>query len=574
MNFYREYLDRVNYLDNYIDSVDRWMIKDESSPYFNTCSTFDMLREANESSYAGFAARLYCCKDSKYYMSEKMLDFIIVMCRAELSKMHEDGTLDLLSTNFFTPEQFGLNALSCGALDLKKFLSERDASPLEREALDIMKLTASRLADGCALGGFHTPNHRWISTSAMLLTCELLDGVGCEKYYETANKFMAEGIDCDDMGEFSERSAGMYNVHCDAVFLNIYQLTGKREYLDAVCRNLELMEYYINDDFSMYTQNSRRKDKGEVGSAQKFMKATTYYADLYFSHYLMAAYLTGNDRYAMIAKRIADNAMARGRRVGFNHMTWMKDTLDVYTREFNIDGLSMKSEYEIFQPRSNIVRRRKGGVTYTFLANNPNFLQIEGLGIKAGVRLCASFFAVAQFVPDEVEKTDNGYKMTMRAHGEYKLPLDAPDGTTSDYWSIDYSKRKRVHATDLSMTVSAVFCDGGVDLNVKIDGCDNVPVKVEIATTPGLLCEVGETAMITRSGANVLGKSGGARFESPHGGVMTVDGLVCKHMYFESMRGSLSPVDGAFTLYLTDFSPIDHNISIRVKKCNGVRNFN
>lgn len=573
MNFYKEYCDRIKWLDAYLEAIDRWKIKDENSPYFGTYSYFNMLREATEASYAGFAARLYCCKESKYYNKEETLEFIISACKAELSKLHEDGTLDLLETNFYTPEQFGLNAIACGALNLKKYLSGREMTPLEKEALDTIKYTVSRLADGCALGGFHTPNHRWISASGLLLAYELLDKVGYEKYYNAAKKFMDEGIDCDEMGEFSERSAGMYNSHCDAVFINIYLVTGEKAYLDAVCRNLDLMEYYINDDFTMYTQNSRRKDKGETGGMQKFMKATTYYAELYFSHYVMAAYLTGNARYAMIAKKIAENAAMRGSLAGFNHMTWLQDGYDVYTHEYDIDGLSMKQNFELFQPKSGIVRIRHDGFTYTFLDNNTSFLQIDGLGIHAGVRLCASFFAVAQFAGEKIEKTENGYKLSMKAHGEYKLPLDEVDGTESDYWSIDQSKRRRIHATDLELTVEADFCDGGVDLKVGVCGCDNVPVKMEIAMNPGHLCEIGDAVMIGKSGGNALAKSGSARIESEKGGVMTVDGLFCKHLYFENMRGSLSPVDGAFTLYLTEFSPLERTIKIRTSKAISRRIF-
>ena len=567
MNFYDVYKKGVKSLDDYFDgNPTRWTVQDENSKYFGTFASFQMLPDTADVGYVTLAVTAYCCPDSKYYKSKRMLEYITHYSNAIVSKLNEDGTNTMFASNFRTGEQFGLEKLSYHALIMRKCLSgDKD----EKEAYDALIHATSRFADGCLASGFHTPNHRWVESAGLVTAYELTKK---EAYLEKAKKYLAEGVDCDEYGEWSERSAGVYNEHCDRVFLQIYHIMKNEEYLDAVCRNLELMRYYIDSDFSMFTQNSRRKDKGEVGSVPMFFKATKYYADPYIVLYLLAGYLKNDAKFATVARKIYENSLRRG-----GGYVFVSDFLlypELKTWEFEEVADAIPSHYEIYQPKSNIVRKRDGGVIWSFFAKNPSFLQIEAAGINAQVRLCSSFFAVAQFFPQALEKTDRGYKLCMTAHGEYKLPLDNPDGvTTKDYWSIDYSARRAIQQQDLEMSVEAVFVPDGVELEFDVHGCDRVPTKVEIALNPGLLCEIGDTALITSAGASIFGKEGAARFESPAGDVMTVDGLFCRHMYAVDMRGSLDPVSGAFTLYLTDFAPIKKKVKITIEKAKGTRMF-
>ncbi|MBQ0125735.1 MAG: hypothetical protein KBS59_05355, partial [Clostridiales bacterium] len=154
-----------------------------------------------------------------------------------------------------------------------------------------------------------------------------------------------------------------------------------------------------------------------------------------------------------------------------------------------------------------------------------------------------------------------------------KLPLENPDESCRDYWSIDYNARGTVQPVDLTLCATVKFIDGGVELGVKTLGCGNVPLKLEFAINEGLLCEVGNAAMITKAGADVFSRSGDACFRSRGGTVMTVDGLFCKHIYAENMRGSLDPDPHAFTLYATDFTNLDRKVTIKFKKATGAHVF-
>ena len=567
MNFYEIYKNGVKATDAcFSKNTKRWTVQDENSKYFGTYASFDMLPDTADIGYVTVAVSAYCCSDSKYYRSEEMLDYIIHYSNAVVSKLNDDGTNTMYASNFHTAENFGLEKMAYNGLVMRKYLT---GGKKEAEAYDALINAVTRLADGCLSGGFHTPNHRWVEAAALLSAYDLTKN---EAYMNKAKKYLAEGVDCDEEGEWSERSAGVYNEHCDRVFLQIYRVLENEEYLDAVCRNLYLMRYYLNDDYSMFTQNSRRKDKGEVGSVPMFYKATKYYADQYLIIYALAGYLRNDATLASVAMKIYENMLARGRGVGFVNEFLLYPELKTW--EFTPVSDAIPTNYEKYQPKSNIVRKKCGDVTYSFFAKNPSFLHIDAAGIHMQMRLCSSFFAVAQFFPQNLEKTERGYKLEMRAHGEYKLPLENPDGvTTKNYWSIDYGARATVQPHDLDMSVEAIFSDDGVELEFDVSGCDKVPTKIELAINPGLLCEMGDVALITSAGAGAFAKSGGARFESAAGDVLTVDGLFCRHIYADHMRGSLDPVDGAFTLYATDFTPIKRTLKIRVTKAKGTRMF-
>ncbi|MBQ0126197.1 MAG: hypothetical protein KBS59_07755, partial [Clostridiales bacterium] len=448
MSFYNEYIDLIRVMDSTFDDMLLSRVDDPSSSFYGKCVTFEMLGEVNDLALAARAARFYSCPESKYYHSDAALDIIVNYGKAGMEKFHEDSTCDFMVSNFRTADQFGLENAADGALFMRDALCGKDG---EKEAYGIMREIVRRFAEGCVNGGFHTPNHRWVESAGLLMAYDLLRGEeGAERYLEKAKKYLAEGVDCDEYGEWSERSAGMYNRHCDDAFLMIYEETKNPEYLDAVCRNLELMTHYFNDDFSIFSQNSRRKDKGEVGNATFFGKAQTYYAGIYVSSYLKAAYYSGNAKFYAMAKKIYNAEKARGRWNGLVLSPFLRNP-ELKNFELDISDVKFENTFELYQPKSNIVRKKTDMATYSFLAQNPTFLQISAPGINVGVRMCASFFAVAQFIPDKLEKTDDGYMMQMTAHGEYKLPLENPDESCRDYWSIDYNARGTVQPVDLTL---------------------------------------------------------------------------------------------------------------------------
>ena len=79
--------------------------------------------------------------------------------------------------------------------------------------------------------------------------------------------------------------------------------------------------------------------------------------------------------------------------------------------------------------------------------------------------------------------------------------------------------------------------------------------------------------MFTKAGGSLFSRGTTLRLESASGGVCEMDGLFCTHLYAEDMRGSLDPIEGAFTIYATDFAPMEKKISMKISKGDGPRTF-
>ncbi len=577
MNYKQMYQLAVTQMDDYLDGLtDRSYVKDENSSIYGLTAHFDMIYDSSiEASYMSNCLMGYCCKDSRHYRDKSLLPLVSKSISGLRKKLNEDGTNTMFQSNFRTGDQFALEGNSAILIMMYKTLSD---DPDEKDIFNQMCDMVEDFARGCLNSGFHTPNHRWIEACALLMAHYVLTKAGKTRYtdqmLEKANKYLAEGVDCDEYGEWSERSAGMYNAHCDKVFLNIYKITKDKQYLDCVCRNLRLMTHYINDDYSIFTQNSRRKDKGERGTIQTFSKGRTFYADLYVPYYAIAGCLSKDNALSSIAVDIFEHSRLNGRNaiIELFYYVLYPELLDW---EFEYVKGAIPKTFEHYLPKSNIFRKKTNLATYSFLANNPSFFQLQADGLRMQMRLCSSFFAIAQFVPTTMEKTENGYKMTMVAHADYKLPLDNPDGiTTKNYWSIDYSKRKSIQDQDFKMSVELVFKDEDeFDVSFSLEGCDKVPTKVEIFLNEGLHCEIGDAVLTTSEGGNILSRGSSARIESEQGTLMDISGLFCRHLYYLGMRGSLNPIEGAFCLCATDFAPIERTIHFKLSKSNQARVF-
>src|SRR5690606_39466694 len=81
-----------------------------------------------------------------------------------LTLQHEDGTIDLMSTNFHsTPDTGFIAKRLCNAWRLIDRLKMKESAPL----LEKIKTFLRKAADALTVGGIHTPNHRWVVCGAL-----------------------------------------------------------------------------------------------------------------------------------------------------------------------------------------------------------------------------------------------------------------------------------------------------------------------------------------------------------------------------------------------------------------------
>ena len=155
----------------------------------------------------------------------------------------------------------------------------------------------NKAADGIIQGGFHTPNHRWVISAAMASLARLIERPECLDYMKL---FLNEGIDCDAEGEFTERSAGVYNIVCDK---SLFVLANERympELYGHITRNLNMVMQYFEPDGHINTMNSTRQDKGMSPEA-----------DIYYDCFLAMALKTRDAGFAYMADRMLETLEAR-----------------------------------------------------------------------------------------------------------------------------------------------------------------------------------------------------------------------------------------------------------------------
>ena len=531
----------------------RNIIRTPSDPNYGKILTEQGLPEpASLFGYMDCAASLYISTDSIYYKNRDVLEFLHLLCIGAENSIHEDGTDDLLISNFHQPEYFHTPNL-CHTYRMIRDLPEKteEEEEIEKKLYHLVE----RIAQGLLSSGFHTPNHRWVHTAALYYAYNTLREKD-NRLVHRAKQYLAEKIDIDENGEFSERSAGMYSAVSDRALCQIAIEADMPELFEFVKRNLLLVSRFVEKGNLIFTQNSRRTDKGEVGSNILF--DFERYADICF----MAYANTKDPVFLRILKNILDNKPA-GATIYF--------PLRLYICYPELKNLSVnfselpppEKEFHLFYPKSGIVRVKKNGAIYSLLAKNPDFMHITVGNISIRARMCSSFFAIAQFVPQTIEKiADDQYRMSFHTWADYKLPFETPPEGSENYWSMDYNSRQSISRCDFGYTVDFTFTETGLKIHLQTHGTEKVPFKLDFAVPTDIYVRAGSAMTLATAGNFLCASEGDVTLSNTEGDGLTVKNLFAKHFYHKNMRGSVpSPAD-KYLLFLTDFSPVDRTIEI------------
>lgn len=498
--------------------------------------------------------------ESAYYRDEKMLEAARLYLEALLRLQNEDGTLDLRETNF--------HDATCTAFTVQvlgytwKMLCRCSAgSPAENAIKGQLYRFFERSAHGMCTGGFHTPNHRWVLSSALSLCSNILKDDQCRRQ---VSLYLAEGIDCDENGEFTERSTGIYNTVNDRSLIIIARELGMPELLGHVKRNLQMMYAYIEPDFSVFTLNSRRQDNGKA-----------VYPTNYYDCYLYMALLTGDAGFAWMADRLLHLLEAQAANVsslfavyhqsiGFvNHLSHYLG--DEHLRAFEPVMEKPCLEGSWFFERSKIVRIRSGDISLSLVGDNPTFCVFQKGAARVRIRMAASFYAKGVFASPEIEPLgDGGYRLAYSYRWGYTRPF--PNGSPTSIWEeMDHASREHVNMMSMQMQVLAHWLpEGGVRLEISVKGVERLPSRIELAfdaggtlQTPDVILDgtAGSCPLLTGSEASYFCQGETFSIQCPYSGQ--------QHTYTYNMRGGLPKAEDAFTLYLAAMGEACRELIIR-----------
>jgi hypothetical protein len=210
---------------------------------------------------------------------------------------------------------------------------------------------------------------------------------------------------------------------------------------------------------------------------------------------------------------------------------------------------------------SDLVRIRKGNMDATILSRNPIFLTFfKGNAALESIRLASAFFGKGQFKGQTFERSGDTFIMMQKLVGPYYQPLaenDIPEDGNG--WQVSRMKRDQSEVQEQETVVSVTENKGKVELSIKVDGTDNVPVAIELAFRKGGRFEgVTEVEDIENAYLAIPGKMMKYSFGDDN---ISFGPGIREHAWTQ-LRGALPKLD-ADCVYFTGITPFDITIKIQ-----------
>ncbi|MFE7173030.1 hypothetical protein [Streptomyces sp. NPDC057616] len=338
-------------------------------------------------------------------------------------------------------------------------------------------------------GGVHTPNHRWELCAAL---ARLHRSFPDDRLLDRVAQWLAEGVDIDAEGLYSERSAN-YAAHVsNPSLLLLSEVLGRADLRDAVERNLTTTLDLIRPDGTVETVHSRRQDQH-----QPFPLAP------YLPHYRLLAIRTGRGDFGRAARLAAAG--------GVDDPGLLAETLltpdlcrtlpaaaeqplprDRYLTTARLATHATATTHTVVHGGSDVPEHRR---IRSGLACNPTFLRLfAGDAVLDAVRLSRAFFDLGPFRAAGMQRvTDTRYRLTETLTAAYYQPLP-PDRRRGDgaYRMADEGRFSAAMAfpdrprDEVSHTtrVDVDLREDGADLRIDIGG-PPMPWALELTFRPG-----------------------------------------------------------------------------------------
>jgi hypothetical protein len=466
------------------------------------------------------------CPQSKYHGDRALAQRIGLAARFLERSQSGEGFIDLLSTNFNSPPDTGFlvhNVATAAAVATRYG---------DTEVTGLLRPFLVKAANGLSVGGIHTPNHRWVVSSALAQVNALYPD---PRYTRRIGQWLAEGIDIDDDGQYTERSTVTYNTVVDRAFVVMSAKLGRPELLDPVRRNLNAMVYLLHPDGEVVTEVSRRQDQ--------FVRGTM--AGYGFS----VLYMAMHDRDPLIS--------ALARRIGQERVS-LSAFLEYPELAGNLPGSgTLPEDYEKLFSAIGLARIRRGNRDATVvLSGNSRFLSLRnGSAVIQAVRFATSFFGKGQFVPHSGSKDGSGYRLRQSLQAPYYQPLDPPERVTPANWEAMRGRRKTSQVCRLEQTAFVEETRQGFALHIESSGTPGVPLAVEISLREGGSLEGCRPAPAQPDGW-ILEK--GSAIYRTNGGTVRFGPGAAPH--FETQLRGAEPKLPGTSVYITGYTPFKHTI--------------
>tara|TARA_B100000925_G_scaffold53672_1_gene35024 strand:- start:141 stop:1865 length:1725 start_codon:yes stop_codon:yes gene_type:complete len=479
----------------------------------------------------------YASPFSKFYLSNRLRKAITKAMKCIVLVQHDDGTIDLHSTNFHsTPDTaFFVNYLSPVYIVLKNL----DQLKL-KDLISYFEIFLKKTSKCLLIGGAHTANHRWVICSALARLNSFFPSSGLVDRIET---WLNEGVDLDPDGQYTEKSVGAYSPVCNEMFITMGRLMNRDDLLDVARKNLNMTLYYIQPGGEVLTDASGRQDSENISDVAGY-----YYSYLYFSH------RDKNPVYAAVCDFI-ENKLPH-KLTPF--ITYLLE--DKSFRNKRISATQFPKQYFKRFKYSGVFRIRQSNFDVSIIENNPTFLSlIKGSAVLQSIRLGSTFFGSrGQFTAENVEVKKNQVILTKSVKHGYFQPFPKNkiigDGV---YSKMPREERRLSEPQVINYKLIITILDQRIQLSIEVTGTENVLVSLEMNFRKGGKLS-GVISDKNRTDSYFLKEDWGTYEKEDN--VITFGPGKIEHQW-GTMRGMQEKPEGN-TVYINGHTPFKHVIEI------------
>ena len=489
-------------------------------------------------------ASAYIAPESAYYQDNAPIAALRKAIAFLLRTQHEDGTIDLLSTNFHsTPDTGFVVEPLCLAYTLLANADDPVLVPIKQD----LQTFLIQAGDALAVGGIHTPNHRWVVCMALARIHALFPN---QKYLNRIDTWLAEGIDIDPDGQYTEKSSLVYTPLTNRCLITIARLTDHKELLEPVRKNLDMTLYYLHPNGEVLTKTSRRQDQYRVGKTA-----------VYYYPYRYMALLDDDPRFTQMALNIEKQHRASELT---RWLAYLQE--DEFLRQSLADqpSTSLPDNFERAFPHSKLVRIRRGSYDATILGGGMQFFALhKGEAVLEAIRCHAAFFgSKGQFVPVEIVKEEGAYILKHQSKGPYYQPLPADQIPGDGDWEkMPRQNRPQSEVQELFYEVKIQEQEKGFVLDFSIEGTDHVPVAIELGFRQGGTLSGVRTVEGIEDAFLLEGEEGVYQFGKDE--IHFSPGQMA-HSWTQ-LRGAPEKMN-TMSVYLTGFTPFRYQLRIGVQE--------
>ena len=418
----------------------------------------------------------YFIYESRYYGDAALIDPCRKAAEYLESVQYEDGTFDLLTTNFNSPPDtaFIMEPVCVVLSVLHKTQDPQLQVPELIEVAGILKRITLKASECLVTGGIHTPNHRWVVCRALARIHSLYPD---DRYIGRIDQWLSEGIDIDPDGQYTEKSTGIYSIVVDDSLIAVARLLDRPELYGPVRKNLEMSWFYVHPSGEIVTGASGRQDRGTM------VNITAYYF-----LYRNMAIRDGNALFGAVTAFIEQ--------LNDQHENFINSRLTSKLLSF-IDEPELQRDLPAPAPlpvvytkkfiHSDVVRYRNGLTSATVFSDNHNVFSLQKEDtILDAVRLCASFFGKGQFRSESLEFEGEDVILKSEIKGRYMQPLREEDiPGDGDWHKLDRDKRELTGWKHYYTTVRISQENGGFRLKIIAEGTGRVPLAIELGFRQG-----------------------------------------------------------------------------------------